>query len=595
LEDSIKEKTSVERLQGWFSASEDATIDARTEAERARDYINGKQLTKDEVSALKKRGQPPVVINRVRRKVEWLVGLEIKQRTDPKAFPRTPQHQAGAESITDAIRYVCDDQDWDELRTLSYEDMLVSGYGACEVVHKQNKKGKVEVVVNNYPWDRLFYDPHSRKLDFSDARYKGVVLWMDYADFIADYPKSKGHIDGLYSESDSTSSTYDDRPADVWLDTKRWRVRVILMWYREESEWRWCKFVKGMKLEDGPSPYVDEDGESVCPLIMQAAYVDRDNSRYGIVRDMFDPQDEINKRRSKALHQSVMRQVSMSKGVADTATVRRELARPDGIIELEMGPDDHFNILDNGSEISAQIGLLQEAKNEIDLMGANSALKGDTGESASGRAVQARQEGGMIEIGHMNDKLHRFTRTIYRHIWMRIRQYWTEERWVRVTDDDKNVRFVGLNTPITLADYLSGLAQGEAAAMMQQMQIGPNDPRLQEQVGVNNDVERMDVDIIIEEVPDQVSLQGEMFQALSNYAAAGTIPPEVLIEADPVMPTKQKEKLLKMLQERAQQPDPAAQAEQAITEADIEKTKSESQKLQAETMQIGQEMQVPNV
>lgn len=595
MEDSIKEKTSVERLQGWFSASEDATIDARTEAERARDYINGKQLTKDEVSALKKRGQPPVVINRVRRKVEWLVGLEIKQRTDPKAFPRTPQHQAGAESITDAIRYVCDDQDWDELRTLSYEDMLVSGYGACEVVHKQNKKGKVEVVVNNYPWDRLFYDPHSRKLDFSDARYKGVVLWMDYADFIADYPKSKGHIDGLYSESDSTSSTYDDRPADVWLDTKRWRVRVILMWYREESEWRWCKFVKGMKLEDGPSPYVDEDGESVCPLIMQAAYVDRDNSRYGIVRDMFDPQDEINKRRSKALHQSVMRQVSMSKGVADTATVRRELARPDGIIELEMGPDDHFNILDNGSEISAQIGLLQEAKNEIDLMGANSALKGDTGESASGRAVQARQEGGMIEIGHMNDKLHRFTRTIYRHIWMRIRQYWTEERWVRVTDDDKNVRFVGLNTPITLADYLSGLAQGEAAAMMQQMQIGPNDPRLQEQVGVNNDVERMDVDIIIEEVPDQVSLQGEMFQALSNYAAAGTIPPEVLIEADPVMPTKQKEKLLKMLQERAQQPDPAAQAEQAITEADIEKTKSESQKLQAETMQIGQEMQVPNV
>lgn len=594
MENSVKDKTTVQALQGWFSASEDATIDARTEAERARDYVNGVQLTPAEVAELKKRGQPPVVVNRVRRKVEWLVGLEIRQRTDPKAFPRTPQHQEGAESVTDAIRYVCDNQDWDELRTLVYEDQIVEGYGAVEVVHAENAKGQVEVVINQYPWDRLFYDPHSRKLDFSDARYKGVVMWMDEADFGLEFPKHKTHIDGLFADSDAESDTYDDRPRDIWTDSKRKRVRVVLIWYREGSEWRWCKFVKGMKLDDGESPYKDEDGASVCPLIMQSAYVDRDNSRYGIVRDMFDPQDEINKRRSKALHQSVMRQVMMSKGVADPQTVRKELARPDGIIEIEAGPEDQFSILDNGTEISAQIGLLQEAKSEIDMMGANSALKGDTGESTSGRAVLARQQGGMIEIGSMNDKLHRFTRTVYRHIWMRIRQFWTEERWVRVTDDDRNARFVGLNKPITLADYLSGIEPQEAAAIMQQMQIGPNDPRLQEQIGLQNEVEAMDVDIIIEEVPDQVTLQGEMFQALTNYAAAGTIPPEVLIEADPVLPTKQKEKLLKMLQDRAQQPNPAAQIEQATSQADIENTQADTQKTAAQTAQIVQEMRYPS-
>ena len=49
--------------------------------------------------------------NRIRRKIEWLKGLEVKQRTDPKAFPRTPKHVDGAESATDAIRYVCDDQE----------------------------------------------------------------------------------------------------------------------------------------------------------------------------------------------------------------------------------------------------------------------------------------------------------------------------------------------------------------------------------------------------------------------------------------------------------------------------------------------------
>ena len=107
---------------------------------------------------------------------------------------------------------------------------------------------------------------------------------------------------------------------------------------------------------------------------------------------------------------------------------------------------------------------------------------------------------------------------------------------------------MGLNKPITLGDYLGGIDPQEAAGMAQQMALGPNDPRLNEQVGIDNQIEAMDVDIIIEEVPDQVTLQGEMFQALANYAQSGVIPPEVLIEADPTLPTKQKEKYLMLPQ-----------------------------------------------
>ena len=27
--------------------------------------------------------------------------------------------------------------------------------------------------------------------------------------------------------------------------------------------------------------------------------------------------------------------------------------------------------------------------------------------------------------------------------WLRIRQFWTSEKWIRVTDDEKNTRWVG--------------------------------------------------------------------------------------------------------------------------------------------------------
>jgi len=585
LENSVKQD-DISRYEDWFTASEDATTDARAEGERARDYVDGKQLTDAEIATLQKRGQPPVVINRIRRKIEWLLGLEIKQRTDPKAFPRTEQHQQGAEAITDALRFVADNEDFDQTRSLVYDNMLVEGFGGAEVVHEMDAKGQVQVRINHYPWDRLFYDPHSRRHDFSDARYKGAVVWVDADDFKANYkveaPKvdlSK-HVDQMMTES-SSNDTYDDRPSDIWFDAKRKRIRTLLMWYKEGEDWHYCQFIKGQKLDGGKSPYVDEDGQSVCPLILQSLYVGRENQRYGVIRDMFDPQDEINKRRSKALHSVNSRQVRMSKDIGDPNAIRRELARPDGLIQTEDGPDTVFEILPTGDLASGQFNLLQEAKNEIDLLGANSALSGESGEQQSGRAVLARQQGGMIEIASPTDKLHHFTREVYRHAWMRIRQFWTEERWVRVTDDETNARFVQLNKQVTLGEKIGQLPPEQQMQAIQELQLVPNDPRLNQIIDVENDVEKIDLDVTIEEVPDTVTQQGETFEALMKYGQV--LPPEVLIEADPSMPSKKKEKLLKLLEQSKAAPNPQQELEMMGMQADVQKTQAETQKIATET------------
>lgn len=584
MENSMTDDTG--QFETWFMEAEDATVDARQESERARDYCDGKQLTSAEIAALEKRGQPAVVINRIRRKVEWLKGLEVKQRTDPKAFPRTPQHQEDAESVTDAIRYVCDDQDWDGIRSEVYDNFLVEGFGGAEVIHKQNKRGEVDVVINHYPWDRLFYDPFSRKDDFSDARYKGVVLWMDGDDFKNDYPK---HADAVQKmQEEFKAETYDDKPRHIWFDAKRNRIRVILIWYRKNSVWHWCKFIHGSKVDGGESPYTDDEGDSVCPLILQSAYVGRENERYGIVRDMFDPQDEINKRRSKALHSINSRQTMGIKGALNSvADMKREMANPNGHVEINAEAMEDaarigmrpFEVMQNNDQTQGQIALLQEAKAEIDMLGANSALEGEVGESTSGRAVLARQQGGMIEIASLNDRLHRFTRTVYRHIWMRIKQYWTEERWVRVTDDDANARFVGINQKVTLEQKLGEMDPQEAQQIAMQMMLRPGDPRLQMVVEVKNNVQQLDVDIILEEVPDQVTLQGEVFEALLKYGPQ--IPPAVLIEADPTLPSKKKEKLLELMQQPPA-PSPTEQVDLAAKEASVYETQAKTQKLQAE-------------
>jgi hypothetical protein len=312
---------------------------------------------------------------------------------------------------------------------------------------------------------------------------------------------------------------------------------------------------------------------------MQSLYVGRDNDRYGVVRDMFGPQDEVNKRRSKALHLMTMRQVRVSAAAAqDRQKLSRELAKPDGIVEADR---DEFEILPTNDMAQAHVMLLQEAKNEIDLMGANSALEGETGESSSGRAVLARQQGGMIEIAPELDELRNFTQRCFEAMWQRIKQFWTGEKWVRITDDDRNMRFASMNRPVAFGEKLGQLPPEQAQAVAMQMGLMPNDPRLSMVVEVENDITRMDVDIIIEEAPDRITLAGETFEALLKYGQI--IPPDVLIEADPTMPASKKEKLLEKMQQR--QPSPQEQLAAESAKAELGKTQAETRETMTQAAQ----------
>lgn len=546
------------KLRDWFSTAEGSSSDARKEAERARDYYDGRQLTKDELAALADRGQPPVIDNRVKPKVNYLLGLEKRGRTDPKAFPRTPADEEGADAATDAIRYVCDDNLFEDIASSVCENMLIEGFGGADVIVEHAANGGHKIRIEHYPWDRLFYDPHSRKPDFTDALYLGGVVWMDEDGVIARWGREKASeaISGAYAYSGGTESqTYDDRPQqNVWADIKRKRVRVIQIHWIEGGEWWFATFTAGGFLEEASkSPYVDEDGKSECSLVVHSGYVDRRNWRYGIVRDMFDPQDEVNKRRSKALHLLSVRQVVAERGaVEDVDEARRELAKPDGYIEVA-GPL-RFEIQENGDLTAGQFQLLQEAKMSLEAVGPNAFLAGKQSQAASGRAIMASQQGGQIEIdGAIMDRYHQWKRRVYRAIWNRVRQFWTAEKWVRVTDDERNIRFVGLNRPVTLGDRLGELPPDQQAAAAQQLGLRPGDPRLQQPIAgpdgqpvIANNVARMMVDIVVDEAPDVASLQIEQFGMLVDIAGKmpGAIPPELIIEASTL---RNKDKILEKM------------------------------------------------
>jgi hypothetical protein len=548
-------------LVRYFEESEDMTREARELAERDRDYYDNDQWTTEERRILAKRKQPVLTINYIKTKVEIMRGIERRQRSDPKAFPRNPQDEQTAGAATDALRFVADQNDFDEIRSNVYENMIVEGFGGADVVVETMPNGELDIKFKRVPWDRLVYDPHSSEADFSDAAYKGIVIWKD----------AKKEDEGALGETLRSvgTETYDDRPKSKWVDSKRQRVRVVQMHYLHDDQWMVATFTKGGFIEKPVvSPYKDKFGRSVSSLIMRSAYVDRENNRYGDVRAYISIQDEINKRRSKALHLMSQRQTFGTKsGVADAAKAKQELAKPDGHVELNGGAVwmQDFGVLPTGDMAQGQIALMQQAVSEMNRSGPNAALAGKAPGQQSGRALEAQMQGGSVEIEPLADALRQFSRDVYEAAWMRVRQFWTEEKFVRVTDDDRNVKFVGLNKRVTVQDKLAQMQPEVRAMWMQQRQIQPNDPRLLEVIEIENEVSGLDVDIVIEEGPDIATLQSEQFEILASLAEKGlAIPPDAIVEASSL---RNKDAILKKMRGEDDKQNPALQQAQAQIQA----------------------------
>ena len=584
----------VGALVKMFEESEDSTSEARDLSQRDREYYDSRQWTSQEIATLKKRGQPVITDNIIKTKVDYLDGVEKKQRIDPKALPRTPKHEAEAEAATEALRYVTQEQDYDKKRSAVWRDMLVEGAGGIRVTVEEAKgydgQPGYEVKIHRVAWDRMFWDPHASEPDFSDAGYLGVVIWMNYDDALAQYPEAKEALDTTLSTS--PSDTYDDKPKhNHWGDNKRKRVRICQIWIRRDDAWHFAEFTKGGILKSGPSPYTNDKGESDCEMFFQSAYVDADNNRYGFVREMISLQDEVNKRRSKSLHLLNTNQLHYEDGAFqdnDIERVRKELARPDGTVRYAHNAlAEKRAIVVHGAELlTPHFSLLQEAKNALNLKGPNGTEMGDMAQgaiAASGRAIIASQQGGMTQLAHLTDRLRNLDIRVFRAVWARIRQFWTAEKWIRVTDDEQNVKWVGLNVD----------PQAIQMAMQQNPEIAKR------VAGVVGNVAELDCDIIIDEAPDSITSLQEQFEALvelKKYDANGEIPLKSIIKASPNMKTKQA--LLKDMQEReqAQQADQQAQqlklrgavAEIENVEADTQKKLADARKAAMPQPQRGQ-------
>lgn len=473
-----------------------AQSDSRQQRMLDHEFYDGHQWSDEDIRLLEERKQPPYVFNEIKPAVDWITGTEKKNRIDYKVLPRDKDSGQDAETKTSMMKYISDVNNEPHARSKAFKDAVISGLGFLEV-GIQDDPTQEQLFVRYVDWRDIWYDHMARDPYLRDARFIHRALWLDIDIAAALFPK---HAAKLRAASGSSGTSFDNSYGDyvdseemidnafVGFDyaNKRSRVRITVTWYKvpetvkvfkgsgigslsgmvydpqdenhrliyesgfadvvttSRMRTRVMYWVGNIVLLDMESPY-RHNKFPIVPFVGNRRH--RDGTFYGVVRGLRDPQEDLNKRRSKALYilstnKALVDDDAASEG--DWQTFSEELARPDGIIKKKRG--SQVDLLFENRIADQHIQLMAHDAEFIEKhSGVSGESMGRETNAQSGRAILARQEQGNVITLELFDNLRLGIQITGQIELSLIEQYYTDNRVIRLKDDQGGFEFIEIN------------------------------------------------------------------------------------------------------------------------------------------------------
>lgn len=273
-----------------------------------------------------------------------------------------------------------------------------------------------------------------------------------------DRPAAQAHLDGLAKQA---GMAVYDRYATITRKARKPYVTELVWW---------------QILQTHESPFRDRRYPFVPYISRQ--FSDDPTSIQGIVRAMTDSQDENNKRRSQLMahlnssaHSGWLNRKS---GGADSKLLELMGARPGIVVDYATVKPERIEPV-NISQ--GHFMMLQDsAANIRTISGINNEMVGATTQATvSGRAIRARQQGGLTILQPRLRSFEEANLDVARMQFSRIQQYWPVEKIRRVIGVAEAQSPLGANGQPLFA----GMSDGQIVAELTQLQQGQFDLALQ--------------------------------------------------------------------------------------------------------------------
>lgn len=545
----------------WWREGIDASKDTRKEADKNCAYYDNEQWMEEEKRELDERGQAALVRNEIKPTLDFVIGTERKTRIDFTTAPRTSNDVQNASIASEILKYVGDANHQKFLTSEAFSGTIKAGWQWIEIC-KNTDPFEDPIALRKVERDDFVWDPYAKQFDRQDGKYMIRGKWIDLEDAVALLPRHRAKLEAAVSSDGGEEEETDldqpyhgtedksDRPGILawdrrkvspieWIDKGRRRLRLLECWYKTPTQtWlsvndltsdidefdpsramelmftpgirlmeamlrkvRLCIVAGNEILEDNPSPY----RHNLFPFVPFWAYLtDKKRMPYGLITQLRDMQDEINKRHSKAMfllnaHQVIAHSDVIDKKQNDWGAVMDEISRPNGKILLDPSKkDSQFQIVNQSSEIKMQYEYQKDAQDSIrSISGVSGELRGEETNASSGKAIIARGVQGHTILGELFDNYRRSCQLIEEMKWAMVQQFYTKPKAFRITDQMGNYDFLEINK------YVSDGTQ----------------------VLVQNDISKAKVDIVIDEVAYHATVRQALLEQMMEMSAK--LPPDI--------------------------------------------------------------------
>ena len=579
-----------------------------TKATKCDQFFTGNQWDPKDRSALREARRPALTINKILSTISTLMGDQIQNRTEISFRPKRNAMDETTKGLVKLFKHISDDNQLDWLRSDVFADGVITSRGFYDVRlgFTDNLQGEVKIALLNPK--NVLIDPDSDSYDPDDWKDVITTKWWSMIEIENTYGKdvaemlktrlqyyegrdpdsvesqrdrfgtpaargwSQGRsqpqsrlirvIERQYKEVDVQEhfvdlTTGDIRPIPASWDRNRiahvvdeWKFAVVEL-PRERIKWRAA--ADQVILHDEWSPYKHFTVVPYFPHFRRGRTV-------GLVENLIDPQELLNKVSSQELH--VVNTTANSGYKVKTGTLvnmtiaELETRGAETGLVMEVNDIDGVQKIEPNQYPTGLDRISFKAEEHIKTISmVTDTMMGNDREDVAAKAITAKQSRSAAVHAKPLDNLARTDYLLARNVLDIVQEYYTEHRVYNIITDD-----------------LTGESE--------EVQFNAYD---EVSDTIVNDLTLGEYQVIVTTTPAREAFEDSQFeQAVQLRELLGPdIPSEVLIKNSRLL---DRGDIISKMQEAAQSPDAQArqQAEMAMLQAQVAQAQADVAKTQAD-------------
>lgn len=591
-------------------------------ADKCERFFAGDQWDARDLAKLRSELRPALTINKILPTVGTVMGEQIKNRAEISFRPRAGSSADTADALNKVFKQIADTNQLNWLRSQMFDDGVITSRGFLDVRMDFTRTLQGEVKYSVWNPKNVLIDPDGEEMDPDTWNDVFTTKWVTADDIEALYGKENAELLRVRTESyfpygyDSITEprdrfgltttpgysdmtdvsgvqrnirlierqyrqiahqkffinprTGDKRPVPEGWDRNRIALIVDQFGFRVIPEvvrrLRWTVIADCVELHDDWSPY---EHFTVVPYFPYF----RHGTTLGLVENLLDPQELLNKTTSQELHiinSSANGGWKVRQGAITNMTpeeLEQNGAKTGLVIEVNGDPEkDVIKIQPNQTPQGLDRMSYKAEEHIKSISNVSDSMVGQDRADVAAKAIQEKKQSGQVTMVKPLDNLTRTDYFLARATLSLVQTFYSDQRVLTITHD----QMTGKTEDITIN------------------RPGPGGT-------IINDLTLGEYEVVVTSVPVKDTLEDSQFdQAVALKEMGVAIPDEVLIEASRL---QNKKAILEKMAARAQSPEAQQQAQLQLQmlQKEVEKLQAEINRINAQAQKDGANAQAITV